>query len=82
MQHIASPKIAGARHSGGEPMAGCRIYTVDTDGSRTLKCELADTNGLDALRATFDEVRRVPAQMIWLMECDDGSSDGGQPLLH
>jgi hypothetical protein len=54
MQHIASPKIAGARHSGGEPMAGCRIYTVDTDGSRTLKCELADTNGLDALRATFE----------------------------
>lgn len=51
-------------------MAAYRIYTLDTDGCRTLKKEFTDTNDLEALRAAFEAVRRFPAQRIWLLECD------------
>jgi hypothetical protein len=64
-------------------MTAYRIFTVDAEGCRTLKSQLADTSNREALRAAFDAVRRSPAQRIWLLECDpDDASDGGSSRLH
>jgi hypothetical protein len=57
-------------------MMAYRIYTVETDGCRTLKGEFAETNDLDALRAAFAAVLRFPDQGIWLLERDPDDAPG------
>ncbi len=64
-------------------MTAYRLYTVDTDGWRTLKCERPETSELEALRAAFEAVRRFPGQRVWLLECDpDDAPDSGPSSLH
>jgi hypothetical protein len=66
-----------------EAMAAYRIYTVEPDGCRTLKSELAETNNLEALRTAFEAVLRFPAERLWLLECDpDDAPDSRQSSLH
>lgn len=43
-------------------MTAYRMYTVKTDGWRTLKSEFADPNDLEALRTAFEAVRRFAAK--------------------